>query len=416
MVVALGAGASALAVAVWAARFALAATRLPVAQPVVSTAAYVRSADTVRRGQTLSQILARSGVTGDALTGILAVTADAITPKLMRPGLIFSYRHRWDSDIPDRIDARLDRNRFLHIGREGNVWTSSVAMIPWNVELERVDGVIHTSLDATLQAAIGDTVLPAAERSRFVWDLADDVFAWQIDFSRDLAEGDKFSILFERTVSSLGDVRYGRVIAAHVNTHGVLNTAYVISDSIGANEYFDANGRSLRRTFKRNPVEYRITSGFSMARFHPILNITRPHLGTDYGAPYGAPIYATGDGVVRFAGPNGDDGIMVSIRHTQGIETRYAHMSKVEKGIRPGVRVTQGQCIGYVGATGLATGPHVHYEFIKNGKAMNARLVDLGTGTPLPADRRATFDQLRAHYDHLLEIPSAPQAASASGN
>ena len=415
VIVGTGAAASALGVAIWAAQLAVAAPGLPIAQPVRSTDAYTYEADTVRYGETLSRLLVRHGVTGDALNGVLGASADVISPKHLRPGLIFAFRHRWDGSVPDRIDTRLDLGRFLHLSRsDAGAWTTEVEVIPWNVELERVEGTIHTSLEATLLAAIDDTVLSPAEKSRFIWDLADDVFAWQIDFNRDLAEGDKFSILFERTVSSLGDVRFGRVVAAQLHTHGALNTAYVVSDSSGANAYYDADGRSLKRTFKRNPVAYRITSGFTMARFHPILNITRPHYGTDYGAPYGAPIHATGDGVVRFAGRNGDDGIMVAIRHTQSIETRYCHMSQVAAKIRPGTRVKQDDIIGYVGSTGLSTGPHVHYEFLKNGKPVNARLVDLGKGTPLPEDKRLTFDNLRSHYDHLLETPPPPTATSGN--
>jgi murein DD-endopeptidase MepM/ murein hydrolase activator NlpD len=152
------------------------------------------------------------------------------------------------------------------------------------------------------------------------------------------------------------------------------------------------------------PVKFRrISSRFSRARLHPVLRTSRPHLGIDYAAAVGTPIEATADGTVLRAGRWGSYGIMVGLRHVRSIETRYAHMSHLAPGIRPGVRVRQGQVIGFVGMTGLVSGPHVHYEFLKNGRHLNPRSVDLGDGEPVPSARREEFERVRDAFEGLLE-------------
>jgi murein DD-endopeptidase MepM/ murein hydrolase activator NlpD len=153
-------------------------------------------------------------------------------------------------------------------------------------------------------------------------------------------------------------------------------------------------------------VPYRITSRYSLSRFHPILQTWRAHLGVDYRAPIGSPVNATADGIVIRAGRWGGYGIMVGIHHPNGIETRYAHLSRLAPGIYAGARVQQGDVIGYAGMTGLATAPHVHYEFLKNGLHQNPRRIDLGDGTPVPAGRAAEFQAVRTRYDDLLREPA----------
>ena len=185
----------------------------------------------------------------------------------------------------------------------------------------------------------------------------------------------------------------------------------MLSGPNGGNEYYDADGRSLKRAFKLAPVPYRITSRFSLSRFHPILGIWRAHLGNDYHAPIGTPVEATGDGVVRRADRWDGYGLMAAIRHPHGIETRYAHLSRLAQGIHPGAAVTQGEVIGYSGMSGLATAPHVHYEFLKNGRHENPSRADLGDGTPVPAARRAEFATVRDHFEHLLEAAKPPVLA-----
>jgi murein DD-endopeptidase MepM/ murein hydrolase activator NlpD len=254
-----------------------------------------------------------------------------------------------------------------------------------------------------VDALIPDSILTPVSRGQLIDNLADGVYAWQIDFTRDIHPGDRFVVLYERLVSALGETRYGRVLAASIETGNTENPAYVLSDGEGRNVYYDADGRSLRRAFKMYPVRFRrISSNFSRGRLHPVLRTTRAHLGTDYAADPGTPIYATADGTVLRAGRWGGYGIMVSIRHARGIETRYAHMQGLAKGIRAGMRVRQDQLIGFVGMTGLANGPHVHYEFLKNGRHINPRPADLGDGEPVPSARRAEFEAVRSAYDRML--------------
>ena len=241
------------------------------------------------------------------------------------------------------------------------------------------------------------------------------MFGWQIDFYRDFADGDRFQILFERLTSDRGETRYGRLLAAQVDTRGRHNTAFVLSDSAGRNVYYDAEGQSLRRAFKLAPVPYRITSRYSRSRFHPVLRSWRAHLGVDYRAPTGSPVSATADGTVMRAGRWGGYGIMVGIRHVNGIETRYAHLSRIGRGIHVGARVAQGDVIGYSGMTGLASAPHVHYEFLKYGQHRNPRATDVGDGTPVPAERRGEFQSVRYHYGRLLADPT-PQILALGPN
>jgi murein DD-endopeptidase MepM/ murein hydrolase activator NlpD len=377
--------------------------RLPVAVPLVVTRAFMEHADTVRPNETLSELLARQRIVGADMLALLDALA-GLNPRRVLPGKVFEFRTMVGAAVPEWVRVRTNDTTFLRAtrGPDGG-WTAARDRIEWLVDVERIDGAIQSSLYETIDALIPDSVMPALARSQLAWDLADAVFAWQIDFTRDIRPGDRFTVVYERLNSSLGEVRYGRVLAAVVETSGVENTAYVLSDGEGRNAYYDAAGRSLRRAFKMYPVRFRrISSNFSRSRLHPVLGVSRPHLGTDFAADVGTLIEATGDGTVIRAGRWGGLGIMVAIRHAKDIETRYGHMSRIAVGIRPGVRVRQGDLVGYVGMTGLTNGPHVHYEFLKNGRQLNPRRVDLGDGEPVPAALRATFDSVRVGYDRVL--------------
>ncbi len=388
---------------VWTALRAATRVSLPVARPVLVTAPFHEDADTLRRNQTLSDLLGRHQIAGGELVALLAA-APHINPRRLRAGQVFEFRYDAADPRPERVRARLsgDELLWLHRGTDGN-WRGHVERVEWAPMPVRITSKVQSSLYETLSALIPDSVLPPAERDRMIWDLTDEVYGWQIDFTRDVVEGDRFQILFERLTSSLGESRYGRLLAAHLQTRGKDNAAYVMSaPADGRNLYYDPQGRSLRRAFKLAPVPYRITSRFSLSRFHPILQIWRAHLGIDYHASIGTPVNATGDGMVLRAGRWDDYGIMVGLRHVNGIETRYAHLSRIAQGIHPGARVQQGDVIGYAGMTGLASAPHVHYEFLKNGRQQDPRRVDLGDGTPLPAARRGEFAAVVYHCDRLL--------------
>ncbi len=379
---------------------------LPMAAPLVVTAPFRETSDVLRRNETLSDLFVRHAVDGRQLYALLAA-APALQPRRMRAGQVFEFRYRAHEPVPERVRTRLSADRMLWIRRSADgTWRSEIESVTWFPAPVRIVGTVKSSIYQTLWSLIPDSVLSAAERDRMIYDLTDGVFGWEVDFSRDVVAGDRFEILFERLTSTLGEARYGRVLAAELETRGRGNSAFVLSDGDGKNVYYDEQGRSLRRAFKLSPVLYRITSRYSQSRFHPILRTWRAHLGVDYRAPVGAPVSATADGTVLRAGRWGGYGIMVGIRHVNGIETRYAHLSALARGVHRGARVKQGDVIGYAGMTGLATAPHVHYEFLKGGHHQNPRRADLGDGTPVPAGRMAEFEAVRYHYGRLLRGPA----------
>ncbi|MBI2401689.1 MAG: M23 family metallopeptidase [Gemmatimonadetes bacterium] len=378
----------------------------PLAAPILVTAPFRDVADTLRRNETLSHLFRRHAIEGAELYAVLSA-APSLQPRRAPAGQVFEFRYRGREPQPVRVRTRLGAEAMLRLRRSpGAAWRGEVERINWSPVPVRAVGAVRSSIYQTLWDLIPDSVLSGAERDRMIYDLTDGVFGWQIDFTRDLAEGDRFQILFERLTSDLGEARYGRLLAARLDTRGRHHTAFVLSDDDGRNAYYDEQGRSLRRAFKLAPVSYRITSRYSSSRFHPILRTWRAHLGVDYRAPTGSPVDATADGTVIRAGRWGGYGIMVGIRHVNGIETRYAHLSRIARGVRPGVRVAQGDVIGYAGMTGLASAPHVHYEFLKYGQHRNPRPADLGDGTPVPAARMAEFEAARYHYGRLLNHPT----------
>lgn len=384
---------------------------LPVAAPIVVDRAFVEVADTVRRNETLSDLFARRQIAGRELLAVLRALP-GLNPRRVLPNKIFEFRVAVGEEVPEWVRVRVNDSTLLTARRGPEGWIGEREVIAWTIDRERVVGEVRASLYETVDALIPDSVLPALARGQLIDDLADGVYAWQIDFTRDIHPGDRFVVLYERLVSALDETRYGRVLAANIETAGRENTAYVLPDGEGRNTYYDADGRSLRRAFKMYPVRFRrISSNFSRGRLHPVLKTTRAHLGTDYAANRGTPIYATASGTVIRAGRWGGYGIMVAIRHARGIETRYAHMQGLAKGIRPGTRVRQDQLIGFVGMTGLASGPHVHYEFLKNGRHINPRRADLGDGAPVPSARRHEFDAARVGYDRLLGRRPPPSVA-----
>jgi murein DD-endopeptidase MepM/ murein hydrolase activator NlpD len=400
-----------IAAGLWTASAGATREDLPMARALVVTAPFHETADTLRRNEALADLMGRHGIRGATLYRLVTAAPD-LKPRRLPIGQVFEFRYIGTGTEPARVRTRLSPERVLWIKRNaGGVWHEETERILWNPEPVRIVGAVQGSLYETLSAIVPDSILSRAERDRMIYDLADGVFGWEIDFTRDVVPGDHFAILFERLVSSLGEARYGRLLAARLDARGEAHTAFVLTDKDGGNEYYDADGRSLKRAFKLAPVPYRITSRFSLSRFHPILGIWRAHLGNDYHAPIGTPVEATGDGVVRRANRWGGYGLMVALRHPHGIETRYAHLSRLAAGIHPGMVVTQGEVIGYSGMSGLATAPHVHYEFLKNGHQQNPSRADLGDGTPVPDARRAEFLAVRDHYEHLLDAASPPVLA-----
>jgi murein DD-endopeptidase MepM/ murein hydrolase activator NlpD len=387
----------------------------PTAAPAVLVPippTFSETQDTLHRGETLSDLFDRHNITFDfqRLDPNLL-----LNPRRVRAGLVFNFRQPLGDSTPNHISVRTSPEQRVVFTRVSTGWAAAAEPIRWQTEETRVEGVINNSLYEALDAGVSDDQLDSANRQRLAWDLAD-VYAWQVDFTRDIQPGDSFRVVFERRVSQDGEVRVGNVLAGDLTMSGKRLTAFRFGGVSGGSPlYYDAEGGSLRRAFLRAPVEFRrISSNFARRRFHPVLGRTRRHEGTDYSATPGTPVMAAGDGIVLRAARAGGYGNLIELRHVNGITTRYGHLRGFARNIRRGVRVTQGQVIGFVGSTGLATGPHLHYEFRENGIAKDSRRVTLGSGTPVAAKDRDAFEQERDRLLLLLEQPthSSPETSA----
>ena len=229
-----------------------------------------------------------------------------------------------------------------------------------------------------------------------------DIYAWTIDFYR-IQKGDYFQVIFEENFVDEERVGVGAILAANFNNYEVDNYAFLYDQGDGE-DYFNEQAESLRRAFLKSPLKFgRLTSAYTKRRFHPVQKRYKAHLGTDYAAPTGTPIMTVGDGVVTHAQYSKYNGNYVKIRHNSTYTTQYLHMSKIGKGIRPGVRVKQGQTIGYVGSTGLATGPHVCYRFWKNGTQVDSRREKIPPSKPIKKSKRADFDVYASEWKSKID-------------
>ena len=379
---------------------ALAPAEAPAATPT-------EIVDTLRRGETLSELFARQGVAGVDLASL----GGTLDPRRLRAGLVFSFRRAAEDSAPDHITVRTSPEQRVKFRRIATGWSTEAEPIAWEPQVARVEGEINDNLYLALDAAIADQVLDEGQRAELAYKLAD-VFAWQIDFTRDIQKGDRFQVLFERLVSEDGEVRFGRILATDLEMSNKHLTAFRFGRD-GQASFYDSTGGSLKRAFLRAPVEFRrISSNFSLARRHPVLGRTRKHEGTDYAASTGTPVMSAGEGVVIRAGRAGGYGNLVEIRHRSGVTTRYGHLSRIKT--KAGARVSQGQVIGLVGATGLASGPHLHYEFRVNGVAKDSRKVVLGNGAPLAGRDRQLFAVEQARLAELLYDRAPATIASRS--
>jgi murein DD-endopeptidase MepM/ murein hydrolase activator NlpD len=374
------------------------------ATPITISQSWLTASDTLRRGETIGELFARQGLLSLDVGRLKDLGLDA---RRLRAGLVFNFRRAAGADEPSQVEVRTGPEERLRLEREeaDTDWDLERETILWTHETVRIAGFIGSSLYASLDSAVPDEILHAGERMKLAWDLAD-VYAWSVDFTRDLQPGDRFATVIERRVSPEGEVRFGRVLAASLELSGKTQMAYRFAQA-GREGFYDAEGASLRRAFLAAPVEFRrISSRFSRARFHPILRRYRMHAGTDYAASAGTPVMAAGDGTVSSAGWSGGYGLLVEIRHRNGVTTRYAHLRGLGRGIARGARVSQGETIGYVGSTGLATAAHLHYEFRVNGAPQDPRRVRIEEGPPIAPALRPAFDEQRDAYARMLRLPA----------
>ncbi|HTD71118.1 MAG TPA: M23 family metallopeptidase [Gemmatimonadales bacterium] len=396
----------------WASRDAWPWRRPLTAPAIVVDAAYADLTTALGRRETLADVLARGGIRGRDYAAFLAA-AKGLPVRRLRPGLKFDLRRLKTDSIASRVTVRLSPERRLSVVRgEGNAgWVETIETIPWAITRLRVTGAIESSLYDALDKAMADSFLPAPERRQLAWAIAD-VYDWEVDFSRDIRPGDRFTVLLDRLESSDGERRFGRILAARIDVARTPEYAFYFEESEGGDGvtgFYDERGRSLRRAFLRAPLQFRRVSSRFGARYHPVLHRWRAHEGVDFAAAYGTPVRATADGIVTRVGrEDGGYGNMIEVRHPNGIRTRYGHLSRFAPGLRTGERVAQGETIGYVGSTGLSTGPHLHYEFLVNGRPTNPRRKDMGAGTPVPKPLAGAFDAARDGLLVLLEPKASP--------
>jgi murein DD-endopeptidase MepM/ murein hydrolase activator NlpD len=303
----------------------------------------------------------------------------------------------------EALDYPLDALRTLEIRRDDGRFSGRI--ISADVERRRAytTGVITTSFYANARAA--------GLNDRQILKL-NHIFAWDIDFGQDIQPGDRFVAVYDELYRDGRKVGNSSLLAAAFINKNHEYRALRFADGDGDAHYYTPAGQPMRKAFVRAPVDYtRISSPFNLARLHPILHRIRRHEGTDYAAPMNTPIHATGDGRIIFQGRRGGYGNMVIIRHSADITMRFGHMSRFARGLHTGSRVSQGQVIGYVGMTGLATGPHVHYEFRVDGKPRNPQTVRLPGVAPLSGSQLAAFRRhaspLMAQLDHMTETTVA---------
>jgi len=372
------------------------------------------SVDTLGKGESLAAVLARGGLGGDDQAAAMRA-ASGVDPRKIPAGM--EVRFTGDSTNgtdprPSDIALLLSADRTVHLLRTGSEWSSREEHTSWTTDTLVMHGVVHSNLYDAVNAGSGD-LLSKGARAELAWTIAD-IFEYRIDMSRELQDGDAVRAVFERSRSPSGAVRIGAILAAGLERSGAeLQAIRFVSLGETKAEYYDQNGRSLRATFLRAPLSFRrISSVFGM-REHPILGSWRSHKGTDYAAASGTPVRSIGNGIVVFAGTRGGYGNSIDVRHQNGFVTRYGHLRGFASGVRTGTRVSMGQTIGYVGMTGLATGPHLHFEVIVGGVQRDPRTaLKSNAGPPLAAAELAAFDAVRhgalSQLDQAAGVVRAP--------
>jgi murein DD-endopeptidase MepM/ murein hydrolase activator NlpD len=378
----------------------------PMLRAAHAAPAEVVHRQTLKKGETLSELLERSRLDDAQAKALLAELTPVYDARALRPGMEIVYRTSTRTGEMRRMTMRLDPDHTVRVDGRGGGLKAAVEEVPVREETAVLAGTVRSSLYRSMLDAGGN--VSRAERERVVDLLADRIFAYKVDFSRDLQPGDAFRVLLERQVRPDGTARSSRILAVQFHVGGKVQEAYLFRVN-GADDYYEAGGESMKRAFLRAPLEFRrISSTFSTGRYHPILHRVRAHHGIDYAASPGTPVRAVGNGVVRKAGWGGGYGNVVELGHQSGYASRYGHLRGFARGIRPGARVTQGEVIGYVGTTGLSTGPHLHYEFHMAGRPVNPASIKFLTGEPVPSSAKGRFREMVAERTAAMRRAAGP--------
>lgn len=356
---------------------------------------------TVAEGDSMSLIFERLHLSPQQLHAVLEADKSKHFLRLLRPKQILSFQI-----VDNQLKAMqypLSTTKSFLISHNGDDFVGQTHEKAVEIRLTHANGEINNSLfQAGQKAGLSDNL---------IMELAN-IFGWDVDFALDIRSGDTFSLLFEEQYLDGEKLSDGRILAAEFTNRGESYRAILFTDPDGHSQYYSPDGTSMRKAFLRSPVDFRrISSTFQRERFHPVLGKKRPHRGVDYAAATGTPIKAAGDGKVIFRGSKGGYGNAVILQHGGKYTTLYGHLSKFRSGVDNGSRVKQGQVIGYVGQSGVATGPHLHYEFRVDGEHRNPLTVKFPDASPIPKEYKTVFlqqsQQLLAQLDLFRRVQVA---------
>lgn len=331
---------------------------------------------------TLSSVLKELEVSGATVQQLVDAAKPITNLGRIRPGIRFRITKDQNSELSE-IEFRYSAIERLRIFKTDIGWQTQEIKEQVDIQVATFSGIVNMNLwESAIQAQMDPNLIS---------ELAD-IFAWEVDFAREVRVNDRWRLTVEQKFVKGKPIGWGSILAAEYENAGQSYQAVLFRHNGEEVGYFSPEGASLRKMFLKSPIKYgRITSGFSMRRFHPVLKVNRPHLGVDYGAPIGTPVRTVGDGTVVFAKYNGGGGNTIRIRHNSMYETIYKHLNGYAKGIRSGAKVRQGQVIGYVGNTGLSTGPHLHFEFYHAGRYVDPLKKKFPSADPVPQELMAIF-------------------------
>jgi len=355
--------------------------RLPPQEPANAIPAEFWREERIQRGDTIATILARLDVNGTDIRSLLSNVKELESLRRLMPGNTVQVI---TGDSGELLLLRYVNSSSIFIAekKEGRFRFSEQPLA-----LQRLAVTKSARIDRSLFAATDAVNLPDSIALQIV-----DIFSSDIDFHRDIREGDSFSVVYEIYYAAGKPIKYGRVLAAEFVNQGKSYQALYFHDDDNHGGYYTPDGNNLRKAFLRSPLEFsRVTSGFSYSRYHPLLKEWRAHKGIDYAAPIGTRVKATANGFVRFAGKQDGYGNVIILEHQRNYSTVYGHLSGFVGGLHRGLKVKQGDVIGYVGMTGLATGPHLHYEFRVNGIQQNPAHMALPEGPPITPQLMPAF-------------------------
>jgi murein DD-endopeptidase MepM/ murein hydrolase activator NlpD len=380
---------------------------LPQLDSLSSVNAFTESfwvTETIRRDDTLAALLKRLNIRNEDAIEFLRTNHDASAlASQLKPGQSVRAQTNEAGKLIE-LQYQVSNSSLLSVTNSDAGYIAKTHEINFNKHTVLKSATIKNSLFGATDAAD----IPDSVAMQIV-----DIFSTDIDFQADLRKGDRLVVVYEAEYSEGLQVKAGQVLSAEFTNDGKTYSAFIYRDPSGQATYYSNDGKSMHKSFLRSPLEFsRISSGFSAGRLHPVLQTMRAHKGVDYAAPIGTRVKASGDGIVEFVGSKGGYGNVIVLQHNNKISTVYGHLSGFAPGLHQGTKVSQGEVIAYVGKTGLATGPHLHYEFLLNGEHRDPVTVALPSAEPIPTNYKAAFLAQKAEYAAQLNLLRTSNVAS----